>query len=107
MIHIYGIVGCIEVFTMSKPIHAVDLGQRTDDACRQLTRYGGSVYNHEVADVIDAVVNLNDDMFHDRHIDLIRSGVEKAKAELEALMVEWEKRVSYWAAEVGSSRGGA
>ena len=92
---------------MKKPLHEVDLGQRTDDAYRQLTRYGGSVYNHEVADVIAAVVNLNDDMSHDRHIDLIRLGVEKAKAELDDLMVEWEKRVAYWAAQVASSGGGA
>jgi hypothetical protein len=43
-----------------------DLGQRLDDAIDQLKRYG-SLYSSEVADLLDAVTDLNDDLHHARH----------------------------------------
>ena len=41
------------------------LRQRTDDACDQLTRYGG-VYNEELADALEELTNINDDLCNDR-----------------------------------------
>jgi len=58
---------------------------RTRNACDQLTRYGGAVFNNEVADVLDALTDINDDLWHGRDPNLICKQVDKAKALLDAV----------------------
>lgn len=56
--------------------------QRTDDVCGQLQRYGG-VQSNDLLDVLDAIVEINDDMVHGRSGDLIKKEIEKAKSLLD------------------------
>lgn len=58
---------------------------RTRDACYQLTRYDGGVFNTELADVLDALTDINDDMQHGRDSALIKEQIEKAKLLLDTL----------------------
>ena len=62
-----------------------ELSQRTEDACGQLTRYGGSIWSHELADILDKIVDLNDNLWHGRHIEIIKSDVGDAKILLDKL----------------------
>lgn len=59
------------------------LRQRTQDACDQLTRYGGAVYSVELVEVLEQITDINDDLQHARGPELIRAGIEKAKALLD------------------------
>jgi hypothetical protein len=43
-----------------------DLASRTRAACDQLTRYGGAVATPELAAVLEALTDLNDNLHHDR-----------------------------------------
>ena len=42
------------------------LVERTVDACEQLQRYGGGVANEHLAEALEALVELNDDVHHGR-----------------------------------------
>jgi hypothetical protein len=59
--------------------------QRTDDICGQLQRYGG-VCSEELLNVLDVIVEINDDICHDRAHDLIRAEIEKAKQLLDKVV---------------------
>ena len=59
-----------------------DLLFRTWNACDELSRYGG-VYNVELVEVLEQITEINDDLHHGRDPELIRSGIEKAKALLD------------------------
>lgn len=63
----------------------MDLAFRTTNACDQLTRYGGGVASAELADVLDALTDINDDIWNGRHPALIKEQIEKAKALLDAV----------------------
>lgn len=63
----------------------MDLIQRTQDACAQLTRYGAEVATSELADVLEALADLNDDLHHGRDDDLIHEGINQVKALLDAV----------------------
>jgi len=62
-----------------------ELCDRTSDACEQLTRYGGAVASPAIADLLDAIVRINDDVIHARDQSCIDSGVKIAKAALLAI----------------------
>jgi len=63
----------------------MDLAFRTRNACDQLMRYGGGVANTQLAEVLDKLTDINDDLQHGRDPLLIQEGVEKAKALLDAV----------------------
>lgn len=69
------------------------LTYRTRDACAQLTRYGGGVASEELADVLDTLTDLNDDMHHGRADSLVQEQVEKMKAQLDRVLATY--RVAY------------
>ena len=54
----------------------MDLDQRLDDAVDQLKRYG-SLYSSEVADLLDAVTDLNDDLHHGRSVQVLSEAVQR------------------------------
>lgn len=60
----------------SEPVY--DLATRTEDACGQLARYGG-VFNSDLADLLDCVAEINDDLHNDRARHLIEAQVKKAQ----------------------------
>jgi hypothetical protein len=62
-----------------------DLAFRTRNACDQLTRYSNAVYNAELADVLEKLTDINDDLQNGRDPALVRAGVAEAKALLDAL----------------------
>jgi hypothetical protein len=43
-----------------------DLASRTRDVCDRLARYGGAVATPELAAVLEALTDLNDNLHHDR-----------------------------------------
>lgn len=63
-----------------------DLAFRTQIACNQFTRYAGAVASAELADVLDALAAINDDVWHGRDPSIIKQQIEKAKALLDAVM---------------------
>lgn len=63
----------------------MDLAFRTRNACDQLMRYGGGVANIELAEVLDKLADINDDIQHGRDQGLIYEQVSKAKALLDAV----------------------
>lgn len=62
-----------------------DLAFRTKNACDQLTRYGGEVASSELADVLDVITDINDDICNGRDKAIIKQQIEKAKALLDAV----------------------
>jgi hypothetical protein len=58
--------------------------QRTDDICGQLQRYGG-VCSDALLDALDAIVDINDDLCHDRDQVLIKEKIEEAKKLLDTV----------------------
>lgn len=52
---------------------------RIADAAEQLTRYGGSVFDERLLDVLDHLVEINDDMHHARFPLLIIERCERAE----------------------------
>lgn len=62
-----------------------DLEFRTRNACGQLTRYAGAVASTELADVLDTLTDLNDDLWHGRDPSIIREQIEKAKTQLDVI----------------------
>lgn len=66
----------------------MDLAFRTRNACDQLMRYGGGVATAQLADVLDVLADINDDIQHGRNPTLIRGQVERAKALLDAVGFE-------------------
>lgn len=61
------------------------LDDRTQDICDQLTRYGGAVFNAELLDVLSLITDINDDMHHMRHTDLVKAKIEETKLALDRL----------------------
>lgn len=68
-----------------------ELGQRLSDSIAQLDRYGG-LYSHALADVLESLTCINDDMYHDRGPNCIKEVVDKTKAELDAVYADYLKR---------------
>jgi hypothetical protein len=64
---------------------STDLATRTYDVCDQLTRYGGAVFNEELATVLDGLAELNDDLHHDRAKSVIQADLDKLRANFETL----------------------
>lgn len=62
------------------------LSERTDYVCSQLTRYGDGIQSPELADALDEIVEINDDIAHSRDPTLIREGIERAKRLLDAVL---------------------
>ena len=62
---------------------ASDIEFRTVAACDQLTRYGGGVYSHEFACLLEKLTDINDNLQNGRHSVLIRAGIEEAKSLLD------------------------
>ena len=62
-----------------------DLAFRTRNACDQLTRYSGAVDNEELADLLDKLTDLNDDMCHGRSATIIRQQIAEMKALLDQI----------------------
>lgn len=69
----------------------MDLAFRTAVACNQLTRYGGGVANIELADVLDALADINDDLCNDRNPELICEQIDRSKALLDILALKVNK----------------
>lgn len=42
----------------------MNIGQRTRDACVQLTRYNAGVYDENMVSALEALVEINDDLYH-------------------------------------------
>lgn len=57
-----------------------DLAFRTRNACDQLTRYSGSVASEELADLLDQLADLNDNVWHGRSPIIIYENAEAMKA---------------------------
>ena len=63
----------------------IDLVTRTYDVCGQLTRYGGAVFSDELASVLEALAELNDDLHHDRAKSVTQADLSELRERLEAL----------------------
>ena len=59
---------------------------RTHAAIDQLTRYGDAVQSEELVAVLEQLTDINDDLAHGRDPQLIKEGVEKAKALLDLVL---------------------
>lgn len=60
------------------------LGIETRDACYQLTRYG-AVFNTELMDILNTLVELNDDLHNMLAEDLILENIDTAQMQLDIL----------------------
>ena len=60
---------------------------RTDDICGQFQRYG-SVFSEALLDVLDMIVEINDDMHHNRASSLINDKIEKTKQLLDKVVIK-------------------
>lgn len=56
----------------------MDLDFRTRNACAQLTRYGG-VYSEPLANLLDAISDLNDDLHHMRDYTVVTQALFRVK----------------------------
>lgn len=56
-----------------------DLGVRTRNACDRLTRYSGAVASEELADLLDQLADLNDNVWHGRSPIVIYENAEAMK----------------------------
>lgn len=65
--------------------HLID---RTDFACEQLKRYGASVQTEAIADALDALTNVNDDVAHARHPTCVKESTDKVRAALDRIDAE-------------------
>ena len=50
---------------------------RVEDAAGQLLRYGEGVADERLLEVLDALTDINDDMQHSRHKDIITETCER------------------------------
>ena len=64
-----------------------NLDTATEGICGQLTRYG-CVANEKLADVLDEIVEINDDIHNGRHVTCIEKSVLNAKRLLDELLKE-------------------
>lgn len=62
---------------------------RLRDAFDQFERYGG--VDDLLLDALETLTDVNDDIVHDRHPDLILDGIEHAKAQLDLLAAKHRK----------------
>lgn len=76
---------------INAPTQEPDLDQRLSNSVAQLNRYGG-LYSHALADVLESLTCINDDMHHDRGPNCIKEFVDKTKTELDALYADYLKR---------------
>lgn len=58
----------------------------TDDACAQLVRYGGGVFDDSLLSALQAFTDLNDDIWHARHKSIIVDDVNKIKQLLDKVL---------------------
>ena len=70
---------------MEEESEITDLAFRTRFVCSQLTRYGNSVFCIELAELLDVVAEINDDLNHARTGDLLLERINEAKAVLDKL----------------------
>ena len=64
------------------------LHSRTVDICHQLDRYGGGVFCSEIADALEIIADINDDMHHFRERNGIIKSIESAKEALDNLSLK-------------------
>jgi hypothetical protein len=70
------------------------LEHRTSEIVFQLTRYGFSVVDEDLLDVLDVIVRINDDMAHVRSPELIRASCLTAAEMLTAMAAN---QAAWWA----------
>ena len=63
---------------------------RVEDAAAQLLRYGDGVADERLLDVLDALTDINDDMQHARHKDVVVEACEKAAETLREIARSYE-----------------
>jgi len=68
----------------------MDQKKRINDAVEQLLRYGGGVADERLLDVLDLLTDINDDICHARHKDIITKTCEKAAETIRAIAAEYE-----------------
>jgi len=61
----------------------VSLYDRTKDALFQMERYGGQVFDKNVLAALEALSNVNDDLYHGRGV---RESVAKVRAALDQIV---------------------
>ncbi|QTG12416.1 hypothetical protein G6M86_03775 [Agrobacterium tumefaciens] len=68
----------------------MSIAQRTNDACDQLTRYGGGILDgaEPLAAALEGLAEINDDLWHARDPALILKTIDRVKKELDRLSVE-------------------
>ena len=64
------------------------LAFRTENAIAQLQRYGRAAEHERIVTALELLSNVNDDMAHGRHWELIVEGINKVTAELNELAKE-------------------
>ena len=58
---------------------------RMRNAWDQLERYGGEVFDDALCDLLEAITDINDDLWHDRHPDCVCESIDKAIAILQGM----------------------
>lgn len=66
--------------------------QRTKDAFSQFTRYSSGIATDELADVLDSLTNINDDIENGRHTSCIKETVEQSKTQLDAVYADYVRQ---------------
>lgn len=66
-----------------------DWGQRVEDACSQLNRYGGCPNNLEIVEVVDLLSDVNDDIVHGRAASMVSANIDKMIEKLNKLKVDY------------------
>lgn len=56
----------------------------------QLLRYGGHVFDERLLDVLDLITDVNDDMHHARHKDVVFQACKQASDALLAIAQSYE-----------------
>ena len=67
---------------------------RTENAIDQLNRYGYGVFSRELVAVLEVVADINDDLWHSRHAEIVTDNIRKAKKRLDEVQQSYEARLS-------------
>lgn len=76
---------------INAPDEEANMEQRLSDLIAQLERYGG-LYSHAMADVLESLTCINDDMFHERAPNCIKEHVDRTKVKLDSLYADYLKK---------------
>ena len=72
------------------------LESRTDNACDQLTRYGGAVATEELAQLLEKLTDLNDNICNMRSLEVIKNNIAHMQFLLTCIESDEIKKETKW-----------